>query len=55
MNGMRPEQIAAVRFCMGTDRGLTKWHCRLHVMTAPFIDVDCPTRASTMFVILTLA
>ena len=43
MKTLTPEQIAAFRYCMGADRGLTKWHCRAHFMTAPYIDDDwCP-------------
>jgi hypothetical protein len=43
MNEMTPEQVAAVQWCMGTARKLSKWHCRRHFMTAPIIDDDwCP-------------
>jgi hypothetical protein len=37
---MPPEMVAAVAFCVGPP--LSKWYCRAHVMTAPYIDVDCP-------------
>ena len=33
MKTLTPEQIAAFLYCMGADRGLTKWHCRGHFPT----------------------
>ncbi len=37
---MPQEMVDAVAFCFG--KPLSKWYCRMHFMTAPYIDVGCP-------------